>query len=460
MSKIDSASRSHQPSRVPAAAKTLAAAAGPTPTLDSRLRTYPQGRSPIGTAVNQAVFETNKGTVEASRAFAMGSVEDIWINDVDAEDEAIDQVISLLDKAQLEICIQTFIFDYKSEASKRLLKAISEKQAKNPDFKVYIAYNRDLNPFGQTMEQALAKAGVKAEVAFYAGAVSRQSNHTKMFVLDGREAVIGGDNIDNPKERDMMIHVRGPVVDSFLQDFDDAWRTSKRWLNSSATPPVHLQGPPLPSTQPQVPMTMLTKRGVAWSGDYLANDADQGLLAAMKAAKTSIKLATPNLNSPEVWDAIEDAAKRGVKVQLVVAKMWNPVLIVDRATAWAAERFVAQLPPEAQKNVELRWFSEDGKKVSDSHAKYLAVDGQWAYVGSQNMDNQSWSFSREVGVGIDDPAQVRRLDEALFDADWKTSIPAKIDWWDKIIPLPARNWGERLLRLFFPIIAFFTGRKA
>ncbi|MNX88948.1 Cardiolipin synthase [compost metagenome] len=256
-----------------------------------------------------------------------------------------------------------------------------------------------------------------------------------------------------------MIHVRGPVVDSFLQDFDDAWRTSKGWLNGTATPPVHRQGPPLPSTQPQVPMTMLTKSGVAWTGDYTGNDADQGLLAAMKAAKTSIKLVTPNLNAPEVWDAIEDAAKRGVKVQLLVTKMWNPVLMVDRSTAWAAERFVAQLPPEAQKNVELHWTSEDGKKTADSHTKYLSVDGQWAYVGSQNMDNQSWSFSREVGVGIDDPAQVRRLDEAVFDADWKTSIPAKIDWWDKIIPLPSRNLRERLLRLFFPIIAFFTGRK-
>ncbi|HEY9897811.1 MAG TPA: phosphatidylserine/phosphatidylglycerophosphate/cardiolipin synthase family protein [Pantanalinema sp.] len=425
-----------------------------------RLRTYPHGRSPVGTAVNQAVFETSKGTLDTSRAFATGSIEDVWLNDTDAEDECIEQVIGLLEKAQLEICIQTFIFDYKSEASRRMLKALADKQAKNPDFKVYIAYNRDLNPFGQSMEQALAKAGVKAEVAFYAGAVSRQSNHTKMFVLDGREAVIGGDNIDDPKERDLMIHVRGPVVESFLQDFDDAWRTSKRWLNATATPPVHLKAPPLPSTQPQVPMTMLTKRGVSWLGDYAANDADQGLLAAMNAATTSIKLTTPNFNATEVWDAIEDAAKRGVKVQLLVTRMRNPVLVADRSTAWAAERFVAQLPEEARRNVELHWTSEDGKNLSDSHTKYLSVDGQWAYVGSQNMDNQSWSFSREVGVGIDDAAQVARLDRAVFDHDWATSIPAKIDWVDKIVPLPARNWGERLLRLFLPILAFFTGRKA
>lgn len=461
MSKIDPASRLSAASRLAAAGRPAAAQVNTLSTSqDGRLRSFPLGQSPIGTAVNKAVFETAKGTVETSRAFTTGSVEDIWINDTDAEDESIEKVIALLDKAQLELCIQTFIFDYKDEASQRLLKAIAEKQAKNPDFKVYIAYNRDLNPLGTTMEKALKQAGVQAEVAFYTGAVSRQSNHTKMFVLDGREAVIGGDNIDNPEERDVMVHLRGPVVDSMLSDFDDAWRTSKRWLNSTATPPEHRKGLPVPSTQPQVPMTMLTKRGVAWTGDYAANDANQGMLAAINAATTSIKLASPNVNDPTVWDALEDAAKRGVKIQLLLPHNFYLGPILDRSGPWALERFVAQLPAEARPNVELRWFTEDGKNHADSHTKYLAVDGQWAYVGSQNMDNQSWSFSREVGVGIDDARQVARLDDAVFDRDWQKALPAKIDWWDKIVPLPARSWGERLLRIFFPILAFFSGRKA
>lgn len=430
----------------PAARHVPAPAAAPRAmALDTRVRSYPEGRSPVGTAVNRAVFETDNGTVERSRVFTRGTIEAIWINDTDAEDEAVDQVIELLKSARYEIAIQTFYFKYDHDAAKRLLAALAEKQRENPDFKVYIAFNRDLNPLGKTMKDALAEYGVEAQVAVYAGPATRKSNHTKMFVLDGREAVIGGDNIDNPAERDVMIHVRGPVVDAMLSDFDQAWRTSKRWINGTSTPPAHRKGPEVPSTQPEVPMTMLTKEGIAWRGDYAGNDADQGLIAAMAAARTTMRVMSPNLNDIRVWDGIQDAAARGVKVQILLPQNFKAIgPVIDRSSNKAVLRFWAQMPEEARRNVELRWFSEDGKTPGDSHTKFLSVDGQWAYVGSQNMDNQAWAFSREVGLGIDDAAQVRRLEEAIFEADWETSIPAEPGPKDHVRPLPARNWGERL----------------
>jgi phosphatidylserine/phosphatidylglycerophosphate/cardiolipin synthase-like enzyme len=418
---------------------------------DTRVRSYPQGRSEIGTAVNRAVFETDKGTVDRSRVFTQGSIEDIWVNDTDAEDEAITQVIAMLKTAQTEISIQTFYFKPKTEAAQRLLAALAEKQVENPDFKVYIAFNRDLLPVGTTLAKALEDAGVEAQVAYYAGPTTRKSNHTKMFVVDGREAIIGGDNIDNPTERDVMVRLRGPVVDAMLSDFDQAWATSKRWLNGTATPPKHRKGPEVPSTQPMVPITMLTKEGIDWRGDYTDNDADQGLIAAMNAAKTSMRVMSPNLNDIRVWDGIEAAAKRGVKVQILLPQNFGAIgPWIDRATNKSVPSFIAQLPEGARKNVELRWFAEDGQTVADSHTKYLSVDGKWAYVGSQNMDNQAWAFSREVGIGVDDASQVKRLDAAVFEADWATSIPVELKPEDLSKALPARNWGERVKRWFTP----------
>lgn len=442
------------------------ASASPQPTggrlaQDALVRTVPGGRSHVGAAVNRAVLETAKGTVPAASTFSMGSVEDIWINDTDAEDEAVDQVIALLAHARHEISIQTFYFKYDHPAAKRLLAALAEKQAENPGFQVHIAFNRDLNPLGVTMEEALRQYGVEADVAFYAGAATRKSNHTKMFVLDGRDAIIGGDNIDNPAERDVMVHLRGPVVDSLLRDFDDAWRTSKRWLNGSSLPPTHLKGPEAPSSQPLVPMTLLTKAGVAWVGDYADNDADQGLLAAMNAAQSRIRVASPNLNDIRVWDALRAAAGRGVKVEIMLPQNFKAIgPFLDRSSNRAVLRFWAQMPEAARKNVDLRWFSEDGKTPGDSHTKFLSVDGVWAYVGSQNMDNQAWAFSREVGIGVDDAAQVRRLEAQIFEADWQTSIPAQTRTVDKLLPLPARNWGERLARWAVPPLALrpFIGR--
>lgn len=417
---------------------------------DTRIRSYPKGRSEIGTAVNRAVFETDKGTVDRGRVFTQGSIEDIWINDTDAEDEAVEKVIELLDSAQYEICIQTFYFKPNTEAAQNLIAALAAKQKETPDFKVYIAFNRDLVPIGTTLEKALEAAGVEAQVAAYAGPATRKSNHTKMYVIDGREAIIGGDNIDNPPERDVMVHLRGPVVDAMLSDFDQAWATSKRWSNATSTPPIHRKGPESPLTQPLVPMTMLTKEGVAWRGEYTANDADQGLIAAMKAAKQTMRVMSPNLNDIRVWDGIEAAAARGVKVQILLPQNFGAIgPVIDRSSNRAVLSFLAQLPEAARGNVELRWFAEDGKTPGDSHTKYLSVDGQWAYVGSQNMDNQAWAFSREVGIGVDEASQVRRLDAAIFEADWETSIPAEPSPSDFEKRLPARNWGERVKRWVF-----------
>lgn len=421
---------------------------------DALVQEAPQGRSHVSTAVNQAVFKTAKGTVPTSSAFTLGSIEDIWVNDTDAEDEAVDKVIELLADAHYEISIQTFYFKYDQPAAQRLLTALANKQAENPNFQVHIAFNRDFNPLGVTMEEALKQYGVKADVAIYAGPVTRKSNHTKMFVLDGRDAVIGGDNIDNPTERDVMVRLRGPVVDSLLRDFDDAWRTSKRWLNGSSTPPAHLKGSEAPLSQPLVPMTLLTKAGVAWVGDYANNDADQGLVAAMNAAQHLIRVASPNLNDIRVWDALEAATKRGVKVEILLPQNFKAIgPVIDRSSNRAVQRFWAQLPEAVRQNVDLRWFSEDGKTLGDSHTKFLSVDGVWAYVGSQNMDNQAWAFSREVGIGVDDVTQVKRLEATIFEADWQTSIPAQVRPIDAVLPLPARNWGERLARLLVPILA-------
>ncbi len=451
MKPLSELSRSVPTTTARSATSAPAAADAARSASDTRLQAAPEGRSHVGTAVNRAVFETAKGTVPTARAFTLGSVEDIWINDTDAEDEAVDKVIGLLADAHHEISIQTFYFKYDHPAAQRLLEALAKKQAENPAFQVHIAFNRDFNPLGKTMEDALKEYGVKADVAIYAGPVTRKSNHTKMFVLDGREAVIGGDNIDNPAERDVMVHLRGPVVDSLLRDFDDAWRTSKRWLNGTSTPPAHQKGAATASSQPLVPMTLLTKSGVAWVGDYANNDADQGLIAAMNAAQRLIRVASPNLNDIRVWDALEAAAKRGVRVEIMLPQNFKALgPAFDRSSNQAVPRFWAQLPAAARQNVELRWFSEDGKTPGDSHTKFLSVDNTWAYVGSQNMDNQAWAFSREVGVGVDDATQVQRLEAAIFAADWNNSIPAQIQPADEKKPLPARNWGERVARWIVP----------
>lgn len=438
----------------PAAAKPPAAPAAPVASapkdqiaVSAQARLVagpPEGNSEVGTAVNRAVWQTNKGSIPREQAFTRGSVEEIVVNDSDATDEAIERLITLLKDAKHELSFQTYLFDYGSEAAVRLLDALAQKQRENPAFKVNILYDRDFNPLS-TLEDALERHGVKAQAAAYAPILSRASNHAKVYILDGQTALLGGNNVDSPAERDLMVKLRGPVVATLLRDFDAAWGRSERFLNATKTPPAHVVAETAAATRPEVPMTLLSKQGVALVGKFYDNDADQALLAAMGAAKREIRIASPNLNDVRVWEAVADATRRGVKVRVTMPKDYNNVGSgLDRSANADFLTFWAQLPKAARANLELRWSSEDGRTPHHDHTKYLSVDGLWAYVGSQNMDNQSWSFSRELGLGIDDATETGRLD-AVFEGVWKTSLPVEPSWYHRVLPQPKKSWLERFL---------------
>jgi phosphatidylserine/phosphatidylglycerophosphate/cardiolipin synthase-like enzyme len=304
-----------------------------------------------------------------------------------------------------------------------------------------------------TLPKALAAHGVKAQLASYSTSLlGRSVNHTKMFLIDGHVGVTGGANVQNHPWRDMLVGVEGPVVASMLADFQDAWTRSRAWFDVDGKPLDRAPALPAvaldPSTEgrPLVPMAVLTKRGGEIDGQRSRdNAANQGLLAAYNAARREIKVESPNCNDPDVWNALAAAAARGVKVQVLLSKNFNQLRSqFDRANNDRFLRFVAKLPASAQANIELRWYSPDGRTTAGNHTKYTSIDGQWAYVGSQNMDNQSWAWSREMGLGIDDATQTAALDADVFDGDWRTSIQARPGFWDRLLPQPARDWGQRV----------------
>lgn len=399
----------------------------------------PPGRTPIGTAVNRAVFGTHQGTVSRELAFTSGVIAGVWVNAIDGRDDGIHQVCELIrQEAREEVCLQTYIFDYDSPAADELLTTLAAKQQADPAFRIHLLLDRlgnaHRNPPG--LGATLRRYGLRADVAAARPFWSRRGAHTKMFVIDGRLGVIGGDNIDNPVEKDLLVLVRGPVVQSLLADFDDAWRHAVQHLSGPRTPPPHPHDPtpPLPDA---IPMTLLTKKGMLgiYARDYEGNDADQGLLAAMGAARESILIESPNLNADSVLQAIQHAAERGVHVKLCLPLDYLFLSsTLDATNNRALLSFWVHLPEHARANIQLRNFSSNGEKGESNHTKFVGIDQQWVYVGSQNMDNQSFAFSRELGLGLDDPDTARRLITKVFEPDWKTSLPVSPGFFDKLIP--------------------------
>lgn len=413
-------------------------------------------------AVQAAVNRTRAGTVPPELVQTKGRIEDVWLNAGGTHDTCMSRVADLIRGAKYEVCIQAYIVDCDSQAFDELVAAIREKQRRTPDFTVRFVTTQvsgsalpwHLRGQNLRLSYELERRGIKAEVAdFVNPIVTRQSDHTKSFVIDGVIAVVGGDNIDDKAEKDLMVRLTGPVVDGLLADFDHAWLAAyarkKGVERGPDVAPAHRRAAAPASRQPLVPLTILSKEGAALPGQYYRNDADRGLLAAIDAAKTTLKIASPNFNDMYVMEAIARAAARGVQVQVLLPKGYlETASCLDRGSNTDFKQWVAQQPALIRANLTLRWCAGPDGRLAPNHTKYLSVDGEWAYVGSQNMDNQAWRYSRELGVGIADRAAVRKLDAAVFDADWRNGIAPTVTWWDRLVPAinPLRLAIEAVVR--------------
>jgi len=111
----------------------------------------------------------------------------------------------------------------------------------------------------------------------------------------------------------------------------------------------------------------------------------------------------------EVVAAIERAARRGVKVRVLLDASFSAKY--------------PELPQRlaATSGVTLRTI--DGKSAYGGgilHAKYFVVDGRDAYLGSQNFDYRSLSHIHELGVRARDAGVVSGLG-ATFDRDFRVA---------------------------------------
>ena len=150
-------------------------------------------------------------------------------------------------------------------------------------------------------------------------------------------------------------------------------------------------------------------------------------------------LANPDLREPgAVWSELFDAAKS----EIVIAQFYA---VSKPGTAF--DKVLASLTAAGQRGVKIRFLLDlkgvglsepatieqlkaipnldlriiDFNKITGNgivHAKYLAVDGKVAYIGSQNFDWRSFEHIHETGLKITEPAIVAQV-QAIFEQDWQ-----------------------------------------
>jgi len=227
-----------------------------------------------------------------------------------------------------------------------------------------------------------------------------QPMHSKVIIVDNKAAYVGSANesytaMDGNREVGLLIHgselaraleaifEAGWTGEENKPGFENGWTVD--WVYPVATPV-------------EVP---------SWVADT-----EDTIVGLINSAQTTIHAPIYSFSGQPLalYGAIENAANRGVNIQMMVDNYWYFDVVGE-----LAEKY----PNFQAKTVNLGEYQT-------FHCKVVVVDGKWAYVGSANWSNISMTNRREIGIVFEDQTLASALDE-IFCTDWDS----KYTYWVK-----------------------------
>lgn len=230
------------------------------------------------------------------------------------------------------------------------------------------------------------------------GWISR--DHRKQLVVDGQLGFLSGVCIsakwlgDASRNiapwRDTGVAVRGPAVVQMEAAFADSWI-------ATGGSPLAASRLPKPAAMGQVALRVIATQPTTASMYRL----DQ-MIAAM--ARRSLWLTDAYFVGVTPYvQALCAASRDGVDVRLLVPGNSDIPLVAGMSRAGYRPLLKAGI----------RVFEWNGSML---HAKTAVADGQWARVGSSNLNLASWLSNREIDVAIEDAGFAAQL-AAQYETD-------------------------------------------
>jgi cardiolipin synthase len=349
------------------------------------------------------------------------------IEPLDSGDETYPAMIDAIDGANRHVALSSYIFD-NDEVGRMVADALIAARRRGVEVRVLIdavgaRYSRP------SIIGRLREGGVAVEL-FLGGIIgfrlpyANLRNHRKIMVVDGETGFTGGMNIragfhsqyaSSEVDRDMHFRVRGPVVEQLLAVLADDWMfTAGEALKGSvwAARPVFNAG-------------RSAARCVVSGPDSHLAATHTMIMGALSVARHRISICSPYfLPDQQLVGALAVAARRGVEVDIVIPAA-NNLRLVDFA-------MTAQLDQVISAGCRV-WRS----RGTFDHAKLMTVDGNWAFVGSSNLDPRSLRLNFELDMEVFDTELV-----ATLDAHMKSRIADA--WQETLQTLQARPFLKRL----------------
>jgi cardiolipin synthase len=222
-------------------------------------------------------------------------------------------------------------------------------------------------------------------------------DHTKTTIIDRKIAFTGGMNIGREYRydwHDLMMEVRGPVVDQLQFD------TNKAWAKASVFGDVAqfialLSGRKDNAEQDGYPVrTLYTK-------DF-DSEIYKAQLAAIRRAQSYIMIQNSYFSDDATLYELARARRRGVDVRVILPNRGNHSTH-DTSNMIAMNRMLDN---------GIRVYRYPGM----SHVKAAVIDG-WASVGTANYDKLSLQVNKEINLATSNQEAVKELLDRLFIPD-------------------------------------------
>ena len=342
-------------------------------------------------------------------------------------DEIFPAMLQAIRSARKTITFETFIY-WSGAIGREFADALTERGRAGVKVHVLLDWVGS-NKMDAKLLAEMEKAGVQVKkyhkLNWYQLGKLNNRTHRKLLIVDGWDGFTGGVGIadewtghaqDPEHWRDSHYRVQGPVVGQMQAVFMDNW--------------IKVSGDVLHGSD-YFPLLKPAGSGKAHVFSSSASGGSESMrlmyLLAITAASHSVHLSTPYF-VPDILtsNAIADAAKRGVNVQIITVGSHGDSETVRRASR-------ARWGPLLEAGVEIYEY-----QPTMYHCKVMIVDALWVTVGSTNFDPRSFRLNDEANVSFFDTDFAKRhLD--IFRQDLERSRRVTLQEW-KDRPLVEKFW--------------------
>lgn len=319
-----------------------------------------------------------------------------------------------------------------------IVKAI-ERAAERGVHVRWLAEEKFYKTYPETLDRIDAKEGIEVrrfDVSQSMGGVL----HAKYFLVDEREAFIGSQNFDwRALEHIQELGVRvisRELVAPLRTMFDQDWTLAEGGEPDYSAFP-HRAAAPAKDSHDDFAVTTLVKEGSCevelalspkswvlphtWDLPEILeriDDAEHTVRIQLLTYKTK---ARDGSHFGDLDDALRAAAKRGVKVELLIAD-WS-----KRESSLKALKSLQRVD-----GIDVRfvcvpaWSGGHVPYGRVVHAKYMVVDGERTWIGTSNWERGYFHQSRNMGLVIDGAPFAKQL-ERFFATGWTSDYAEPLD---------------------------------